>query len=428
MNTHRTMRSRVSLAAIGTLLCMMAASVAFAQVPDPVQPGGPWVTPNQNISLEAFSSYEELTDQLTKIDRQSDAVEVESAGVTGQGRDIWLAKIGDPSKTPVLIITQQHGDEPHGTEAALSIIKKLSTNSAKARQVLDELYVLVVPRVNPDGSTIPERGNLDFSAPERDSRSCFDSAGNVIDSRLDQGRGVFTTDIDLDDGTVGWSYDINRYHWPDWSDSWQIRCNPSLTGVHFDPSQNPVPEAVAVLETYEAYQPIWVVDVHNQGISAVVEDPAGDGANRPNRRVTSSVLWPTNEAVNEQSRDLSKQLALAMKLRSLELGYSEMTRYVGGDFPGIARNAYGLLGNDRIAAGETIAGGSVLVEISGQTEGGPSSNIGQKSIGKLVNEARSILWAALDTTADGSLFDLDPDRAEQLILVNDVDIDNPRIE
>lgn len=428
MYTPRTMR-RPLIIALAALVCVLLASVAVAQTPpDPVQPGGPWASPDQTLSLEAFSSYEELTDQLTKIDRQSDAVEVESAGVTGQGRDIWLAKIGDPSKTPVLIITQQHGDEPHGTEAALSIMKKLSNNSRDARTILDELYVLVVPRVNPDGSTIPERGNLDFSAPERDSRSCFDTAGNVIPSRLDQGRGVFTTDIDLSDGTVAWSYDINRYHWPEWSDSWQIRCNPGLGGVHFDPDQSPVPEAVAVLETYETYQPIWVIDVHNQGISAVVEDPAGDDANRPNRRVTSSVLWPTNDDVNEQSRDLSKQLALAMKLRSLELGYSEMTRYVGGDFPGIARNAYGLLGNERIAAGETVAGGSVLVEISGQTEGGLSTNIGQKSIGMLVNEARSILWAALDGTADGSLFDLDPERAEELILVNDVDIDNPRVE
>ncbi len=412
-------------------IAVLAASTGAAADPDPdtfAQPNGPWVTPSQTVSLEAFTDYEHLTQTLVGIDERSDVVDVVSAGTSTHGRDIWLARIGDPSKTPVMIITQQHGDEPHGTEAALHIIQRLSTNSAEARKILDELYVLIVPRVNPDGSTIPERGNTDFSAPERNSRSCFASDGTIIGSRLDQGRGVFTTDLETADGDVLWSYDINRYHWMDWAESWQIQCNPGLGGVHFDPTTNPVPEAVAVVEAYKAYQPIWVIDIHNQDIDRIAFDADPDGPNRPGRRHTSSVLWPTNADVDSAAVDFSKQLALTMKLASLEKGFSEMDRYNGGSFPGIARNAYGLAAADRIAAGETGVGGSVLVEISGQTEGTGDSLIGQKAIGMLNNEARLIIDAALEATADGSIHDLDPNLVDELILDVDEDLDNPHGE
>ncbi len=427
MRLVRTLAIAVSLITVAVI----AAPTGAAADPDPdtfAQPNGPWVTPQQTVSLEAFTDYEQLTDTLMRIDRRSAVVDVESIGTTTHERDIWLAKIGDPSNTPVMIITQQHGDEPHGTEAAVHLIQWLGTNSAAARQILDEIYVLIVPRVNPDGSTIPERGNTDFSAPERNSRSCFNSDGTINPTRLDQGRGVFTTDLITADGDALWSYDINRYHWMDWSESWQIQCNPGLDGVHFDPARNPVPEAVAVVESYKAYQPIWVIDVHNQDIDRIAFDADPDGPNRPGRRHTSSVLWPTNSDVDPAAVDFSKQLALTMKLASLEKGFSEMDRYNGGSFPGIARNAYGLAAADRIAAGEANVGGSVLVEISGQTEGSGDSLIGQKAIGMLNNEARLILSAALSATADGSIYDLDPNLVDELILDVDEDLDNPRTE
>jgi hypothetical protein len=417
------MRRSIWFVAATAWVLLLAMTTGAGATPDPdttATPNGPWVTENQQVKLQAFLDYSELTDRLQALDRRHDEVEVESIGTTGQGRDIWLAKIGDPSDTPVMIINQQHGDEPHGAEASVDLIQRLATGAGS--DVLDELYVLIVPRVNPDGATVPERGNLDFTAPERDARGCFNADGSVNPARLDQGRGVYTTDIDLADGTVAWSYDINRYHWPDWTESWQYQCNPGLDGVHFGDT-NPVPEAVAILDAYEAYQPIWVIDVHNQDIDRVDDDAPPSDAYRAGQRITASALWPTNDDVLQESVDLSKQIALAMKLRSLELGYSEVTRYNGGDFPGIARNAYGLIATDRILDGE-VAGGSVLLEISGQTEGDLDTLIGQKAIGKSVTEVRALLLAVLDATADGSLFELDPARAEELLLANDEDLDN----
>jgi hypothetical protein len=252
------------------LLNLLAATTAFwlCALPAAAAPGstpnGPWVTPDQTVSLEAFSTYEELTDRLMKIERTSRGlVEIEAIGTTGEGRSIWLAKIGDPENTPVLIFTQQHGDEPHGTEAALELIKKLSTGSAEAREILDHLYVLVIPRANPDGAEIPTRGNADFTAEPRNTGQCPAAGGSNAN-----GKGIFSTRFR---DTSDYSYDMNRYHWGNWEDSWQFLCNVDALGDPIYPN-NPVPGSVAVLNTYFAYQPIWAVDVHNQGFNVVDPD------------------------------------------------------------------------------------------------------------------------------------------------------------
>ena len=343
-----------------------------------------------------------------KIEKSSKGlVKIDEAGVTGGERSIWLVKIGDPDNMPVLIFTQQHGDEPHGTEAALDLIKFLGTGSAQARKILDELYVLIIPRVNPDGGEVPTRGNTDFSAPPRNSDQCPAADGSDPD-----GKGIFSTGF-RDTGLFSW--DINRYHWPVWEESWQYLCNVD----NGDPVYpfNPVPESQAVLDTYEIYQPIWAVDVHNQGFNVVDPDQcAADDACRPGQYVTGSILWPTNPDVDPDNVNLSKQMTLIMKKRSLEIGNVELTRYNGGSFAGIARNAYGLLG-----------GGSVLFEVAGQIEGSPSINNGQKAIGKLKSGVRKILLSLIEATADGSLFDEDPAEADTLILDNDVFLPNPRL-
>ncbi|MDH3671709.1 MAG: M14 family zinc carboxypeptidase [Gammaproteobacteria bacterium] len=414
----------------------LAAGLAFTLTGGSVlaqdsTPAGPWITPDQNVSLEGFESYEQLTNKLFDIERRAKGVlGIRSVAVTGEGRDVWLVTIGDPRKTPVLVITQQHGNEPHGTEAAIDIIKSLIASGKKSRKILDELYVLIIPRVNPDGGELFTRGNTDFDAPPRNSRDCFDGDGNVIPTELDQGRGVFSTTFVAADGTRLPNYDINRYHWPDWSQSWQILCNPGFGGRHFDPDLNPVPEAVGVRMVYDLYRPIWVMDVHNQG-SSVTNDDVEPPVNRPGQLVTGSMTWPTNEGVAAGAVNLSKQMVVVAKRRSNQLGNMELTNYIrkradgsfirGGPFAGIARNAFGLLGTERIDAGEPgPVGGSVLVEIRGQ---------GQKSIGMLKNNAREIISSVLEATADGSLFAVDPAVADEILPIGtDQSISNPRSE
>jgi hypothetical protein len=424
---------------IALVFAFISTGIAFSKPQS--KPNGPWITPNQNISLEGFESYEQLTSKLMQIEKRSKGlVDIDSVAITGEGRDVWLVKIGNEENTPVFIWTQQHGNEPHGTEAAIDIIKWLVAGGQKAQMILDELYVLIIPRVNPDGSELFTRGNADFDVPPRNSSDCFDEDGNEVPDELDQGRGVFTTTFrdprgDLirdENGDLIYNYDINRYHWPYWAQSWQILCNPGLltSSRHYDPDLNPVPEALGVRKVFDEYGPIWGMDVHNLGTS-VVNDDVDPAINRPGRMVTGSILWPTNEDVAEEAVNLSKQMCIVIKKRSLELGNMELTNYArvrtdgsfirGGGFPGIARNAYGLIGTERLDAGEPgPLGGSILVEIRGQ---------GQKSIGMLKNNAREIMQVVLETTADGSLFFEDPAEADILLPIGtDTSISNPREE
>jgi hypothetical protein len=393
---------------------VLMAPLAGAE-PDRI-PNGPYVTPNQTVRIDSFMTYDELTSRLHRLDQRSDLLEVESIGVSGEGRDLWLAKVGDPSKTPVMIINQQHGDEPHGAEASLDIIRGLV--SGVGSSILDELYVLVVPRVNVDGAEVqpetgvPERGNTDYDAP-----------------RLRSARGFFTTELgDLE----LWSYDVNRYHYATPEQSSFLNWKDSLS-YDFDPvawPENPVPEALAVLDTYFEYGPIWVVDVHNQGHHVVNPDPDDDPEFfRDGWRTTGGILWSLNENTHPAAIELSKQLAVTMKLASLQYGHMEITRYDStSGFEGIARNAYSLYGTERIVNGEEgPLGGSLLVEIEGQTEGNLNSLLGQKRSGLLQQNVINLLWSVLGATADGSLFEVDAGLADT-ILVDDANDQNPHLD
>ncbi|MEZ5420933.1 MAG: M14 family metallocarboxypeptidase [Vicinamibacterales bacterium] len=81
-------------------------------------------------------------------------VAVESAGMSQQGRGlplVMLAAPGGPSaaRPTVLILAQQHGNEPAGGEAALAIVDRLAGAEAA---LLERVNVYVMPRANPDGA------------------------------------------------------------------------------------------------------------------------------------------------------------------------------------------------------------------------------------------------------------------------------------
>lgn len=369
-----------------TALSFYGVGVTGVAAKPEITPGGPWLSDNQEVNLSRLSSYDELVKRLYQIEKSSKGlIELEIIGQTNFGKDIYMAKVGNPANQPVMIMTQQHGNEPMTTESALKLLKELGTDNTSVQTILDNLYVLIIVRVNPEGSELYTRGNTDFDAPPRNSSGCFDEDGNVDPALIDQGRGVFSTTYVDPDGNLFSNYDINRYHWPDWSQSWQILCNPNLPGRHFDPTQTPVPEAEAVLNAFKQYQPLWMADFHHQG-TYVTED--GDN-------VTSSILWPKNEDVEPYLVDLSKQMCVQIYDHMEQFGFATVTLYPGGTFAGIARNAYGLAG-----------AGSILVELKG--------GIGQKQSGMIIKHAYEQMSTLLQATADGSLYELDPALAEEI--------------
>ncbi|GAB3489032.1 M14 family zinc carboxypeptidase [Nocardiopsis coralliicola] len=267
----------VTVTAALAALAPLTASPALADGRPPVDPD---------------PSNRELAQRLHVIEKKSrGAVAVDSIGTTNQDRPIYAASVGE-GPLRLLYVTQQHGNEPLGTPAALEFLEDLGTSrSAADRELLQQVTLDVVVRANPDGSALDQRYNHD---PEADPEY----------------------------GEPGVGYDPNRYH------------DPAVA-----PEDNPVPEAAAIRRLYEAADPALVVDYHMQG-----RYTDGDG-----REITASVLWPTAADTDPAVETLSKQ-ATAVSAEAIDGSYGEAhtSLYPGGGYEGIARNGYGLLGSGSV--------------------------------------------------------------------------------
>jgi hypothetical protein len=169
---------------LGLVCALGAAGLSLALVSTPASadpthnPGGPCLQEEQNVSLASVANYADVVRELDQIERTSGgAVQVESAGQSGEGRELLYATVGDGPET-FWLQARIHGNEIHGTEAALQILKHLASGSPAAKAVREGLTVVVIPMYNPDGaeanirqSTTPTRIDLNrdwenFAQPE----------------------------------------------------------------------------------------------------------------------------------------------------------------------------------------------------------------------------------------------------------------------
>ncbi|SFP00498.1 Zinc carboxypeptidase [Amycolatopsis arida] len=278
----------------------------------------------------------ELAVELQKLQLVSrGAVRATPIGRSNQGRPVWSARVGH-GPLRILYVTQQHGDEPLGTPAALAFLREAGVgNSAYQRWLRSRVTVDVIVRANPDGHELNWRYN-------------------------------YAPDADPEFGEPGKGYDINRYH------------NPSLA-----PEDNPATEAGLIQRHYAETSPAIVVDYHMQGR---YRDDAG-------REITASVMWPTHPDVSAEAVTLAKRVTVVAH-RAMTAAGGNVSRYPGGNYEGIARNAYGLRGS-----------GSVLVELSAM---GPEHEQAQ------IRSGFAAMLAIAQTAANGTLQAVDPALAEQI--------------
>lgn len=160
------MRRILTLTAVTALLATgMATPLASAQAPH--WPGGPCVQDQQHVSRASVAGYDDVVRELDRIERTSGGrVGVASTGTSGEGRELLYATVGDGPRT-FWLQARIHGDELHSTEAVLQILDRLASGSPWARQVRENLTVVVIPMYNPDGaeanirqSTTPTRTDL----------------------------------------------------------------------------------------------------------------------------------------------------------------------------------------------------------------------------------------------------------------------------
>jgi hypothetical protein len=138
---------------LGLAFAVTFAGPATADPPSGV-PGGPCLEDNQQVKLSSLPSYEEVARVLDSIEASSQGrVEIASAGVSGEGRELLYATVGDGPDV-FWLQSRIHGNELHSTEAVLQILKFLgSSGGPEAERIRDELTVIVIPMYNPDGAT-----------------------------------------------------------------------------------------------------------------------------------------------------------------------------------------------------------------------------------------------------------------------------------
>jgi zinc carboxypeptidase len=324
----------IAAALIGGIPFAAPAAATADRQPPPMPVGAGQVVPDL---VPPAPDPEQVGRALARISHDSGGrVRLAVVGRTNEGRPIRLASVGH-GPTRLLYLTQQHGDEPLGTPAAIRALWTLGVpDSPWHRWLRDRVTIDVVVQANPDGAVRNQRHNHDLSATGPYSEP-------------------------------GVGYDINRFHNP-------------LTPIE----ENPVPEARAMLRWWRATSPAIVVDYHMQGRYV---QPDG-------RETTASILWPTSPLAGAEAVARSRQVAVRNRDATTLLAGANVTRYPGGDYEGIARNAYGILGS-----------ASLLVELS---------DLPAERVEFQIRTAFVSMLATAQGAADRSLWRIDPARADEI--------------
>ncbi|MGQ9643661.1 MAG: M14 family zinc carboxypeptidase, partial [Ignavibacterium sp.] len=120
-------------------------------------------TPLEKSNYTQLTSYEELSEFISEVDKFSDLINAEVIGTSTEGRNLYAVKFSktdfgkDESKIKVLIFAQQHGNEQSGKEAALLLINELQ--KPENLYLFDKIDFALIPQMNPDGSEKNQRRN-----------------------------------------------------------------------------------------------------------------------------------------------------------------------------------------------------------------------------------------------------------------------------
>ncbi|MBT2583287.1 M14 family zinc carboxypeptidase [Planococcus sp. ISL-109] len=239
---------------------------------------GPGFGGNETINTSILTTYSEMADYLQKQEAKQQNMELEVIGESVKGRDLYLVKyMTNPENPTILFLTQQHGNEQLTTEGALEFIKHLGTGKMKG--VTDNVNILIVPMLNPDGAM----GDVDFSLDD------YVASGDRNLTRLN---------------AVG--VDLNRDH--------VTKIQPETKALHTN-----------VMSKYDID---YMIDLHHQGANS----------ERDGELVSGSILYPTSPNVDEDVLEGSKKLGSIVFDAIDSKGWGHLGKYNGGNAETISRN------------------------------------------------------------------------------------------
>jgi len=371
---------------------LLVVGITFA---DPQSiPNGPWVQPEQTVKLEALTSMEELQKELFNIyARSKGRMAVEVAGETTWGYPIYLAKFGkadDEDKIKVLIEGQIHGGEPLGAEACLEVIKQLATSGNKEiKDILEKLTIWIIPRLNPEGATYEEDGEL---VQRRTNEQDWEPDEWGLDETAPPPWYQY--------GQYGWwfpwGYDINRDSNPDLDFVLGPATAHLLPGDSALPGFFVTPEGRTVRDVYKQLRPDVFIDLHHRGTNLMSEEDIGMCTLQILAQVVD--LGREDYPLDPDVLDFSKQINAYVYQRLNEMGNSPFTniqRYPDVNLPGTTLGTFSLNGS-----------AIMLYEVR---------TANQKSNGMLTKQVIIGLMETFKGLADGSIDRVDPADYDEIL-------------
>lgn len=154
-------RIRSSLLVVAVLVHVTGVTTTAAQ--EPLR------TESEESGFERHTSYENMAAFLLALRAQSTDVRLASFGQSYQGRDLPYAIFARPMVTqpaealvsgrPIVVLAANvHGGERTFRESTLLLARELATPGTEMNAVLDDMIILVVPSLNPDGFEATRRG------------------------------------------------------------------------------------------------------------------------------------------------------------------------------------------------------------------------------------------------------------------------------
>lgn len=127
-------------------------------------------TTSEQADFEVYTSYDEMMEYLQEVQAGSTEMLLGSYGKTLEGRDQPYMIFSRPlitkptealasGKPIVLVASNIHGNERTIRESVLILVRQLATPGSDMNKLLDDLVILVVPSINPDGFVRNTRGN-----------------------------------------------------------------------------------------------------------------------------------------------------------------------------------------------------------------------------------------------------------------------------
>ncbi|EZH65557.1 hypothetical protein DH09_18230 [Bacillaceae bacterium JMAK1] len=330
---------------------------------------------------DRWTNYEEMVEELLRIEELSDGkLDLEIIGESHHGRDIYSARIGEGDQV-LLIDSEIHGNEKAGTEAVIDMLDALA--SGDRDHILEEVTIVAVPKLNPDGAELVKRQN-DISWEE-----------------------VLEYHPHLEGAEPAWyhnesrnGFDINRDFHPDLDFEAEASDLPGTSAHYGFYLTN---EARALADLYQELQGEFgiveaYVNLHHMGtpklegtdqdVSIALSHPPLGPDNNP-KYVDDYPEW-------DQDKSRRYNLAAAEGIHGHaedghEAGLARYSYPSTFDLSGIALGAFGLNGS-----------GAVLFEMAGQQPQVPYDQ-------ELIDKVTAGLWGIAESMTDGSVHEMDGD-------------------